>query len=355
MSAQHEQSPRQPGGRPGLDPGQRAQSFHRAEVSGPLFKRRGGYGKHMPNSWQSRYFFLIDGVLSYYDSEHVDNGVLLSPDAKPRGLVRLEDARCVFNECAEGEPTQFAIIVYPEHREKWKLCAENLEDYRRWKQALKRFVGNHEEIDELISEGHEEESVPRPRPQGVRHSPPPSSRRASFNQQRKGGRRVRLRRPTSLLSSEAVETFLVAAVLNLCLLLATVSGLYQGAGYLLLANLVVIRTLRLRHERCAEASAQLESVREELRSLESAEEERPVAPVPSPAKGDQLVAQAKPRAGSTFTQVFVAPSSSAPPHTWCRCDHSSFNVRVGPDYARFKRKAPSQPPIYEPFAIDVFW
>jgi hypothetical protein len=44
-----------------------------------------------------------------------------------------------------------------------------------------------------------------------------------------------------------------------------------------------------------------------------------------------------------------------PTHTWCICDHSTFNVRVGPDYARYKKKGPSGPPIYEPFAVDTFW
>ena len=323
----------------------------------------------MPNSWQSRYFFLIDGLLSYYDCEHVDNGVLLSPDAKPRGCVALEGARCVFNECAEGEPTEFAIIVYPENKEKWKLCAENVEDYRRWKQALKRFVGHHEEIDELVSDGRPEE----PRAQPPRSKPPaatpttpnpPLSRRASFGPQRRGGRRLRLRKSTSLLGSEALETLFVAAVLNLCLLLAVVSPLLPGAAYLALANLVVLRTLRLRHERCAETAAQLESAREELRSLETPDDDSalPLAalggaavPSSSTVAAGVVSGHGRPPAGSTFTQVFVPPSSSAPPHTWSHCDHNTFNVRVGPDYNRFKRKAPSPPPLYEPFAVDVFW
>ena len=31
-----------------------------------------------------------------------------------------------------------------------------------------------------------------------------------------------------------------------------------------------------------------------------------------------------------------------------------FNVRVGPEYNRYKRKAPSSKPLYETVAVDVF-
>jgi hypothetical protein len=234
----------------------RTLSFHRADMSGPLFKRRGGYGKHMPNSWQSRYFFLIDGNLWYYDSEHVDNGVLLSPDAQPRGSIALSGAKCVFNECAEGEPTEFAIIIYPENKEKWKLCAENLVDYKRWIEALKRFVGQHEEIDELVSEAVDEDHL-RPQPPSsalVSASNTPrqvsgslgaiahASRRTSFSSGKKGGKRIRLKKNSgSYFTSEMFESAFVIAILNLCILLAIESSAYEGIAYLLLANFVVLR------------------------------------------------------------------------------------------------------------------
>jgi hypothetical protein len=41
-------------------------------------------------------------------------------------------------------------------------------------------------------------------------------------------------------------------------------------------------------------------------------------------------------------------------HTWCKADHRMFQVRKGPEYSRFKKKAPSGPPIFEAFAVDVF-
>ena len=58
--------------------------------------------------------------------------------------------------------------------------------------------------------------------------------------------------------------------------------------------------------------------------------------------------------GFTFTKVTTDPRVSEP-HTWCQVDPRQFNVRAGPDYNRNKKKAPSGPPIYEAFAVDVFW
>lgn len=58
--------------------------------------------------------------------------------------------------------------------------------------------------------------------------------------------------------------------------------------------------------------------------------------------------------GFTLQQVTTEPKLS-PDHTWCKADFRQFNVRIGPDYNRHKKKAPSAAPIYEPFAVDVFW
>lgn len=39
----------------------------RPEISGLLYKKRGGFGKMMPNAWQYRFFTLTkEGILSYY-------------------------------------------------------------------------------------------------------------------------------------------------------------------------------------------------------------------------------------------------------------------------------------------------
>ena len=46
---------------------------------------------------------------------------------------------------------------------------------------------------------------------------------------------------------------------------------------------------------------------------------------------------------------------TVPDHTWCRCDNLTFQVREGPDHNRLKKKAPSAAPLYDAFAVDVFW
>lgn len=57
--------------------------------------------------------------------------------------------------------------------------------------------------------------------------------------------------------------------------------------------------------------------------------------------------------GSTYPEA-KTDFRTAPPHTWTKIDSSFFNVRIGPDYNRNKKKAPSGPSLYEAFAVDIF-
>ena len=59
-------------------------------------------------------------------------------------------------------------------------------------------------------------------------------------------------------------------------------------------------------------------------------------------------------AGSTYTQVYTT-APNVPEHSWCKCDATQFNVRIGPNYDRHKKKAPSSTPLYVPYAVDVIW
>jgi hypothetical protein len=56
----------------------------------------------------------------------------------------------------------------------------------------------------------------------------------------------------------------------------------------------------------------------------------------------------------TFERVDGLPPN-VPDHSWNVCDHSTFNVRVGPDYNRYKKKGPSEKPLYEAIGVDAFW
>jgi hypothetical protein len=105
------------------------------EMSGYLQKRRGGFGRHMPNAWQIRYFTLKDGIMYYYE----DNG----PDSRPRGKIDLKSENCDFMNglVFEGAPTPYTMQIIPGGwDEKWKLCATTKEDMELWVAAIMRHI-----------------------------------------------------------------------------------------------------------------------------------------------------------------------------------------------------------------------
>ena len=53
--------------------------------------------------------------------------------------------------------------------------------------------------------------------------------------------------------------------------------------------------------------------------------------------------------GSTVLHKSVSPDGTY----WTECTHDIFNVRVGPDYKKHGKKAPSHSFLYEPFGADV--
>jgi Protein ENHANCED DISEASE RESISTANCE 2, C-terminal len=64
----------------------------------------------------------------------------------------------------------------------------------------------------------------------------------------------------------------------------------------------------------------------------------------------------KPTAGETFPNFDVGKSSGTEgvtPDTWSKCEPSSFNLRVGPDYSKHKRKEPSLGSLLE--IVGVEW
>jgi hypothetical protein len=64
------------------------------EISGLLYKRRGGLAKFVPNPWHFRFFTLSkEGMLCYYDNECP---VQISSDVKPRGKLDLAVLNCEF-------------------------------------------------------------------------------------------------------------------------------------------------------------------------------------------------------------------------------------------------------------------
>jgi len=209
-----------------------------------------------------------------------------------------------------------------------------------------------------------------------------------------GKRRLKLGKESSSFSVDWMEWVLVMVIVNICLYgIIRTDDLMNRVMYAIALNAVVGRTLQLRAHRHATASATatataaaassaaLQSSRSDNSqhsrkpsdaSVTGRDRGRTNSLVPAVTATASAAANAvqqltetvikgeptqrsdsKPLAGATMKQVFTEPKLS-PEHTWCKADFRQFNVRIGPDYNRYKKKAPSAAPIYEPFAVDVF-
>lgn len=110
-------------------------SGSQGEYFGNLYKRRGGFGKHMPNAWQFRRFSMRDGVMFYYDGE----------DKQPRGKIDLKIENCGFQYgiYIEGAPTAYTMQIAPGGwDEKWKLCADSQEELNTWVAMIERSIND---------------------------------------------------------------------------------------------------------------------------------------------------------------------------------------------------------------------
>lgn len=112
------------------------------EITGLLYKKRGGFGKMMPNCWQYRLFILSkEGVLTYYDTEVPENKDIF--ESKERGRLDLRGVKSeLTTDPTEGAPTPFTIVIQPDEGEKWKLCADTKEDHARWWKMIEKFISD---------------------------------------------------------------------------------------------------------------------------------------------------------------------------------------------------------------------
>lgn len=229
------------------------------EMSGYLYKRRGGFGRHMPNAWQLRYFTLRDGIMYYFE----DSGGV----AKPRGKIDLKTENCNFfnGVTVENAPSLYTMQIVPGGwEEKWKLCAQSKEDMELWVSAIMRHItderkrqpaplnlkeyGSSDDEDEKDVEHEESVFIPNVRPQSV--PPPPSSMQETVNttssgQKAKAKRKLKLQTDTGGESDE-MEFVIVMIIVNCCVFFAYTSAQIYAVIYFAVANLVIARTLQLR-------------------------------------------------------------------------------------------------------------
>jgi hypothetical protein len=113
-------------------------------IQGNLYKKRGGFGQHMPNSWQLRYFMLKDSILSYFDSE---------TSYRSRGRLDLSlpfELEISTTGFFEKSPTQYTMQITPicdndqnlnTTDETWKLCAGSGIEHSKWVSMLLKCNG----------------------------------------------------------------------------------------------------------------------------------------------------------------------------------------------------------------------
>lgn len=265
------------------------------ELSGLLYKRRGGFGKIMPNAWQYRFFALSrEGILQYFDTEIPDTDSL---DSRARGRLDLRSVNFEISlEFIEGAPTQFSIQILVPNEETWKMCALTKEDQARWIRALEKYqneklakvttnialnlseegLDNKKQIRQLSPREALDESVLRttepPKSESVvststfsdnEKTQPTSSPQDNIVQKKNllnrrnssNRRRLKLASSKGFIDQENGELFLVLVILNFSLMGILTSGSFLTVSfYLVVSNLVVYHTLRLRGKRGKEGS-----------------------------------------------------------------------------------------------------
>lgn len=194
---------------------------------------------------------------------------------------------------------------------------------------------------------------------------------------KKDKKRLKVSKKTGFIEPDTYELILVTMIFNLCIYMSTkattaTSSDYLKYLYLILANVIVIGALRLRGYRTHTLQTKLSAAIEEKSSMSSLTAITAASPsikLPldisvtttstsnstpnTPITTSVALQNQKPKAGATLQQSPNAPMQS-PDHTWCRCDYRLFNVRIGPEYNRYKKKAPSSAPLFDCIAVDIF-
>lgn len=218
------------------------------ETSGLLYKRRGGFGKMMPQNWLQRYFVISkEGFLTYYDTDLPDK---INIDTKSRGKIDLKTASYEFLEDQSaatelGEPTPFSIIIIPFGEERWKLCASTKEEFEKWTKGLQQIAIKVRNDSSKAIEDSGLKSIQTNVTQSTLIQKHP--KRASTRQT------MKLKKNTS---SDFVELILTLLIMNLSYHLAAESTPPRKYIFAALATVVVGLTLTQRNRRGNDESVQ---------------------------------------------------------------------------------------------------
>lgn len=321
--------------------------------------------------------YNILGIMSYYDVETND---------KPRGSLDLATAKLelTVDPSLEGSPTKYTLLLTLSKTESWKLCAATKEDQQRWVKIILKYAdlkqGPISPMAESIqvdpSKSNQNDNLSNNNTHLSIANASDVSNKIGNSQnnstkpiaipKRLGKPKLVVGKQVEIISSDTLEIILVVIIFNSCLAMVMISQMYAlTVSYYVIANFVVVQTLYLRGQRFLSQEKLISTLNDQvsdykLLAIECKSDsvklnEEVVKPIISDAVSSTvIVSNGKPKAGGSFPQVDTPPLKS-PDHTWCKCDHRLFNVRIGPNYSRFKKKAPSAAPIFDVFAVDVFW
>ena len=187
---------------------------------------------------------------------------------------------------------------------------------------------------------------------------------------RTGG--LKLKKSASTITPVFKQAVAVVCVLNSCMYGAMMAqSTMTRMFYIIVANIVVYQTVMFQdlapvaattNTSSAPAAARKASVGAAAPIITAAAAQQStgestmhideVSPAGDTNISTPAVPEGPPVAGASFERVYtVAPN--VPEHTWCQCDHKQFQTRIGPDYKKHGKKAPSGAPIYEPCGVDV--
>ena len=290
------------------------------EITGLLYKKRGGFGKMMPNCWQYRLFILSkEGVLTYYDTEVPENKDIF--ESKERGRLDLKGVKIELStDSTEGAPTPFTIVIQPDEGEKWKLCADTKEDHARWWKMIEKFINENSENGRqghlnIQSDDDNDNHMATPAakiakrgstatrgieidqskiatPMVSAHGSPsftfesttpalarPTATAAPASTAAPKKNRLKLTKETAFISQEWIEWALVLTIVNIC-----VCGILRSpevldrAVFIVALNVVVAHTLYLRSARsAANTSASAAPASEPAVTITAAATSRPVS------------------------------------------------------------------------------
>ena len=359
-----------------------------------------------------------DGILDYYDMGSNPVGASNEDNKPRGQLaLGYMQYKLVREPSIDGAPTPYAIEICPEGSgEKWSLCADAEADHHQWCLELEQFLHVNHSIpkNKPISYDNDGEDAnsknkEKNQAQNVSSSPSriPKSTKVGSGKSGKSGKasgfKMQKVESQPLFSAENLEGVLTVTIANYCFALVysyTVSKssfdqiascpsknilaiakclmslrgdkmLILSALYFFLANFFVIKTLCLRAGRIEklekdkrqlanELAAALSRISSESASFDSSlissatkESDIQVTLDENQDTNKPIMRDGKPIPGCTVEEVNT-PQRLSPMHTWSRIDSSDFNVRIGPNYSWNKKKAPSPPALYEPFACDIF-